>query len=76
MLIADLASKVLGLLTESPNDREHHTQVSRLLASSRRRGRCEAGELKNLFQKDANLLRFVMAGMQDLLQAVRSSYIF
>ena len=95
MLTADLASKVMGLLTESPADLQHHTKVSLLLASARRRGRCqrayrmltyarvcshmlkyahvcsrmlpdayrcEAGELKNMFHKDANLLRFVMAG--------------
>ena len=62
MLIADLSNKVQGLLSDSPTDSQHHTQVSRLLASARRRGHCEAGELKGLFQKDANLLRFVMAG--------------
>jgi hypothetical protein len=37
-------------------------QVARLLASARRRGRSEAGELRGLMQKDANLLRFVLAG--------------
>jgi len=31
MLVADLSSKVLGLLTGSPNDCEHHTQVCRVL---------------------------------------------
>ena len=41
MLTADLASKVMGLLTESPADLQHHTKVSLLLASARRRGRCE-----------------------------------
>ncbi len=39
MLTADLASKVMGLLTESPADLQHHTKVSLLLASARRRGR-------------------------------------
>ena len=42
MLTADLASKVMGLLTESPADLQHHTKVSLLLASARRRGRCQA----------------------------------
>ena len=49
MLIADLSSKVLGLLTASPMDTAHHAHVSRLLASARRRGRGEAGELRGLF---------------------------
>ena len=49
MLIADLSSKVLALLTASPMDTAHHAHVSRLLAAARRRGRGEAGELKGLF---------------------------
>ena len=49
MLIADLSSKVLALLTASPMDTAHHAHVSRLLAGARRRGRGEAGELRGLF---------------------------